>query len=151
MIRIFKTEGGKVHQIHPSPGGKRQENTVWIALTDPTMEELEQIARINQIDIDDLKSALDEEERSRIVVEDHYTMIVLDIPVTEIRNDKEYFHTIPFAIIRTSDVVITVCLEDTPVLTVFMDGRVRDFDLNRPVKFIFQMLYHSYIYFLLIQ
>lgn len=143
MIRIFKTEGGKVHQIHPAPEGRKQENLVWIALTDPTMEELEQIARINQIDIDDLKSALDEEERSRIVVEDNYTMIVLDIPVTEIRNDKEYFHTIPFAIIKTSEVVITVCLEDTPVLTVFMDGRVRDFDLNHPVKFIFQMLYRN--------
>lgn len=143
MIRIFKTEGGRVHQIHPVPDGNREDSVVWIALTDPSMEELEQIARINQIDIDDLTSALDEEERSRIVVEDNYTMIVLDIPVTEVRNDKEYFHTIPFAVIKTADVVITVCLEDTPVLTVFMDGRVRDFDLDHPVKFIFQMLYRN--------
>ena len=143
MIRIFKTIDGKVHQIHQSDEHTKPEKNSWIALTDPTLGELEQIAAIHDIDIDDLKSALDEEERSRLVVEENYTMIVLDIPVTEIRNEKEYFYTIPFAIIRTADVVISVCLEDTPILTVFMDGRVRDFDTDKPVKFIFQMLYRN--------
>ena len=143
MIRVFKTVDGKVHQIHQNDPSEKLEKNCWVALTDPSLDELRVIAANHQIDIDDLKSALDEEERSRIVVEDDYTMIVLDIPVTEIRNEKEYFYTIPFAIIRTDDTVITVCLEDTPVLTVFMDGRVRGFDTSRPAKFIYQMLYRN--------
>lgn len=144
MIRIFKTIDGKVHQIHQNDSFDTLEKNCWVALTNPTIDELRMISAKHNIDIDDLKSALDEEERSRIEVEENYTMIVLDIPVTEIRNEKEYFYTIPFAIIMTDDeTVITVCLEDTPVLTVFMDGRVRGFDTAKTAKFIYQMLYRN--------
>ncbi len=143
MIRIFRTTDGSVQQIHQTDDHVRPERNSWVALTDPSPDELELIASVHHIDIDDLKTALDEEERSRLVVEEGYTMIVQDIPVTEIRNGKEYFYTIPFAIIRTEDAVITVCLEDTSILTVFMDGRVRDFETDAPVRFIFQMLYRN--------
>ncbi len=56
-------------------------------------------------------------------MEDDYTLVLVDIPSIEERSGKDWFVTIPFAIIMTNDVLITVCLEETPVLTSFMDGR----------------------------
>ncbi len=137
MIRIFKTENGLIHQKDElSPGS-------WIALTNPTATEILEIANTYGIDPDDLRAPLDEEERSRIEAEDEYTLILVDIPSIEERNGKDWFVTIPMAIITTKDVLITVCLEETPVLTSFMDGRVRDFHTFMKTRFILQILYKN--------
>ena len=142
MIRIFKTEDGAMHEKEEMQPG------CWIALTNPTASEIIDIADTYQIDPDHLRAPLDEEERSRIEVEDEYTLILVDIPSIEERNGKDWFVTIPLAIITTKDVLITVCLEETPVLTSFMDGRVRDFHTFMKTRFILQILYKNATKFL---
>ena len=142
MIRIFKTEDGAMHEKEEMQPG------CWIALTNPTASEIIDIAETYQIDPDHLRAPLDEEERSRIEVEDEYTLILVDIPSIEERNGKDWFVTIPLAIITTKDVLITVCLEETPVLTSFMDGRVRDFHTFMKTRFILQILYKNATQFL---
>lgn len=142
MIRIFKTEDGAMHEKEEMQPG------CWIALTNPTASEIIDIADTYQIDPDHLRAPLDEEERSRIEVEDEYTLILVDIPSIEERNGKDWFVTIPLAIITTKDVLITVCLEETPVLTSFMDGRVRDFHTFMETRFILQILYKNATQFL---
>lgn len=142
MIRIFKTEDGAMHEKEEMQPG------CWIALTNPTASEIIDIADTYQIDPDHLRAPLDEEERSRIEVEDEYTLILVDIPSIEVRNGKDWFVTIPLAIITTKDVLITVCLEETPVLTSFMDGRVRDFHTFMKTRFILQILYKNATQFL---
>ena len=137
MIRIFKTEDGAMHEKEEMQPG------CWIALTNPTASEILEIADACQIDPDHLKAPLDEEERSRIEAEDEYTLILVDIPSIEERNGKDWFVTIPMAIITTKDVLITVCLEETPILTAFMDGRVRDFHTFMKTRFILQILYKN--------
>ena len=137
MIRIFKTEDGAMHEKEEMEPGS------WIALTNPTASEILEIADAYQIDPDHLKAPLDEEERSRIEAEDEYTLILVDIPSIEERNGKDWFVTIPMAIITTKDMLITVCLEETPVLTAFMDGRVRDFHTFMKTRFILQILYKN--------
>ncbi|HEY9575425.1 MAG TPA: CorA family divalent cation transporter, partial [Lachnospiraceae bacterium] len=109
MIRIFRTLDGNIHQIDEATEGS------WIALTNPTATELLEVAEKYQIETDDLRAPLDEEERSRIMVEDNYTMILVDIPIIEERNEKEWFGTIPLGIVVTKDMIFTICLEDTPV------------------------------------
>ena len=47
------------------------------------------------------------------------------------------------AIIICDKVIVTVCLEDSPVLTAFMDGRVRNFYTHMKTRFIFQILYRN--------
>ena len=142
MIRIFKTEDGAMHEKEEMQPG------CWIALTNPTASEIIDIADTYQIDPDHLREPLDEEERSRIEVEDEYTLILVDIPSIEERNGKDWFVTIPLAIMTTKDVLITVCLEETPVLTSFMDGRVRDFHTFMKTRFIQQILYKNATQFL---
>lgn len=142
MIRIFKTEGGVIHQQVKAESG------CWIALTDPTATEILEIAEKYDIDPDHLKAPLDEEERSRIEIEEHYSLVLVDIPAIEERNEKDWYVTIPIGIIMTDEVIVTVCLQDTPVLTSFMDGRVRDFHTHMKTRFILQILYKNASLFL---
>ena len=115
MIRIFKTTDSGIRKVAVAEEG------CWIALTNPTAEELSTTADQFNIDVDDLKSPLDEEERSRIQVEENYTLIILDIPTIEERKGR---------------------------LTVFMDGRVKDFYTYKRTRFIYQMLYRNATMFL---
>ena len=130
MIQIYKTEEGVTRQKDElSPGS-------WIALTNPTATEILEIANTYHIDPDDLRAPLDEEESSRVQTEDDYTLILADVPSIEEQGGKEWYVTIPMGIITTEDAIITVCLEETSVLTAFMDGRVRDFHTYMKTRFI---------------
>ena len=137
MIQIFMTENGTVHQKDEPQAG------AWIALTDPTATEILEVSQRYGIDPDHVRAPLDEEERSRIEVEDQYSLVLVDIPTIEDRNEKDWYVTIPMGIIVTSEMIITVCLEDTPVLGTFMDGRVRNFFTYKRTRFILQMLYQN--------
>ncbi|MDY5022530.1 MAG: magnesium transporter CorA family protein [Blautia sp.] len=137
MVRIFKTMDGAIHQIQEAQEG------CWIALTNPTATEIYEISEQFGIEVDDLRASLDEEERSRIEVEDNYTLILVDIPTIEERNDKDWYGTIPLGIIITDKMIFTICLEDTQVLTRFMEGRVRNFFTYMKTRFILQILYRN--------
>ena len=70
-------------------------------------------------------------------------MILVDVPIIEERNDKDWFGTIPMSVVLTDDIIFTVCLEDTPVLSAFMDGRIRNFFTYKKTRFILQILYKN--------
>ena len=118
MINFFRTDDRIIHEEESMVPG------TWVNMINPTVTEGEEIAKKLDIDLQDLLAALDEEESSRVELEDGYTLILVDIPATEIRHDKEAYNTIPLGIILTSDVIITVCTEETPVLQAFINGRV---------------------------
>ena len=137
MVRIFKTIDGSIHQIQEAQDG------CWIALTNPTATEIFEISEQFEIEVDDLRAPLDEEERSRIEVEDNYTLILVDVPMIEERKEKDWYGTIPLGIIITDKMIFTICLEDTQVLTRFMEGRVRNFFTYMKTRFILQILYRN--------
>ena len=137
VVRVFKTIEGAIHEI------QEPQEDCWIAMTNPTATEIFEISERFGIEVDDLRAPLDEEERSRIEVEDNYTLILVDVPIIEERNEKDWYGTIPLGIIVTRKMIITVCLEDTQVLTRFMEGRVRNFFTYMKTRFIFQILYRN--------
>lgn len=137
MIDIFKTIDGSLQRMTGITEGS------WVAMTNPSATELLEIAEETGIEIDHLRAPLDEEERARIEVEDNYTLILVDIPALEKRNEKDRYVTIPLGIIVAKDLLITVCLEETPVLRCFADGRVRDFYTFKKTRFILQILYRN--------
>ena len=137
VVRMFRTSDGAIHEIQEPQDG------CWIALTNPTATEIFEISEQFQIEVDDLRAPLDEEERSRIEVEDTYTLILVDVPMIEERNDKDWYGTIPLGIIVTDKMIFTICLEDTQVLTRFMEGRVRNFFTYMKTRFILQILYRN--------
>ena len=95
MVRVFKTIEGAIHEI------QEPQEDCWIAMTNPTATEIFEISERFGIEVDDLRAPLDEEERSRIEVEDNYTLILVDVPIIEERNDKDWYGTIPLGIIVT--------------------------------------------------
>lgn len=101
------------------------------------------IAEQFDIDIGDVRAALDDEESSRIDLEDGYTLILVDIPSVEIRHKREAYTTIPLGIILVDGVIITVCSEETSVLEAFEKRRVRDFSTKKKMRFVYQILYRS--------
>jgi magnesium transporter len=143
MKKIFITENGAVKQI------EKPQQDCWISLINPTEAEISEILANFSIDADNLKAALDEEERSRIEVEDDYTMMIINIPAVEDRGEKDqWYDTIPLSFIMMKDMIITVCLEETPILDAFMNGRVRGFDTHMRTRFILQLLYKNSLLFL---
>lgn len=137
MIQIFMTEDDATHQKDEIQNG------CWMALTNPTATEILEISEAYRIDPDHLRAPLDEEERSRIEAEDDYTLILVDIPAIEERSGKDWYVTIPLGIIMTEQMMITVCLEETPILAAFMDGRVKEFYTYMKSRFILQILYRN--------
>lgn len=142
MIEILKSYEDGIRQINNMEAGS------WIALTNPTASELLEVSEHFSIDVDHLRASLDEEERSRIEIEDEYTLVLVDIPSIEERNGKDRYVTIPLGIIIAKDVLITICLEETPILKNFMDGRIKGFYTYMKTRFILQILYKNATVFL---
>lgn len=135
MVHIYRTDDRIIHEEEELSSG------VWINMVNPTVTEGEDFAKELNIDIQDLLAALDEEESSRVELEDGYTLILVDIPAIEIRHDKEAYTTVPLGIILTHDVIITVCTDETPVLQAFINGRVKEFSTKKKLRFVYQILF----------
>lgn len=97
----------------------------WINLVNPSQEESVKLSEQFNIDITDLRAPLDLEETSRIAVEDDYTLIIVDVPTYEERNNKSYYVTIPLGIIVTDNAVITTCLQELTLFDNFFNRRVK--------------------------
>lgn len=134
MKAIYKTDNGVL-----SPK-ETFEPDIWINLISPNMEELTEVAGYYGIDIADVRAALDEEESSRVQMEDGYTLILVDIPFEEIRNEQRAYTTIPLGILLVEDAIITVCSDDTVILNYFANNRMRGFSTKKKMRFVYQIL-----------
>jgi len=115
----------------------------WISLINPDEQEIRTVSQQCNVDSDVLAAALDIDERSRIEVDDNYTMVLTNIPTVEGEDEEELYTTMPLSIITTRDCIITVCAKDTPILRIFSDGRMRDFHTGMKSRFILQILYQE--------
>ena len=134
MLQIFNTVEDGLQELDQVTEG------CWVALTKPTMEELETVSATTGIDIDDLRAPLDDEERSRVEIENDYVVILVDIPSLD---EKDRYVTIPLGIYTTEKIIVTVCLEETPELKAFMNNREREFYTFKKTRFVFQILYRN--------
>ena len=137
MINIFKTEQSVIRTIDAFEDG------AWVQMVDPSVQELNKVSEAYDIEVSDLATALDEEESSRISLEDGYTLILVDIPTPEVRHEKKMYTTIPLGIILKNDAIITICREETPVLTYFVRNKLKDFSTKKKMRFIYEMMFRS--------
>ncbi|MCM1082828.1 MAG: magnesium transporter CorA family protein [Clostridium sp.] len=137
MISKYISEQGFLKETNETIPG------MWINLTAPTQEEILEISKQFDIDLSDVRAALDEEESSRVDVNDGYVLIIFDIPTVEIRHNQEAYTTIPLGIIWAGDVTITVCSVETPVLKHFLVNTIRNFTTKKQVRFTYQILYRT--------
>ncbi|MBR3722465.1 MAG: magnesium transporter CorA family protein [Selenomonadaceae bacterium] len=116
----------------------------WISITDPTPYELKLVGEVTEVEPDFLRSALDDEERSHTDVEDNAVLVLTNVPVVR---DGEY-DALPLGVILTEDYIITVCLEETPVMAEFNVRTAKLFRTFKRTRFLFQILYKSVTYYL---
>jgi len=134
MLAILKTTPtGLTRSEEFEPGS-------WIDLVSPTEEELQRVSEELAIPLDLLRGPLDEEEKSRIDVEDGLTQVIVDIPVLVREDDQRGYETIPLGILVHPDYLITTCLRPNPILGEFERGSVRGFATFWKTRFLLQIL-----------
>jgi len=121
MIKIYLTKNGTTDVV------SKPVDNCWINMVKPTEDELEEIGKKYNIEPDDLRAPLDDEESSRMVFEDDYTMVLVDIPSIQEHNGKSRYTTIPLGVFVTKKAFITICLEKTAVLDL-RETKKKDFD-----------------------
>jgi len=142
MLKIYKSlESGPLQELSL----KTLEKGSWINIIAPTPYELKVVGNLTEVEPDFLKSALDDEERSHTDVEDNCVMVLTNVPVMR---GRDSYDTLPLAIIVTTDYVITVCLEDTPVISEFNETTSKTFRTYKKSRFLFQILYKSATFYL---
>lgn len=144
MITIYRSDANGILESIDSI-----EHGAWINMVDPSKEEILLISQRLNIPQDFIRAALDEEEGSRIEFEDNAILVIVDIPFTEIDDNSLTYDTYPLAIIYTEDIIITVCLKNSPVLLDFAQEKVPSFYTFKKVRFMLQILYRISNYYLL--
>lgn len=147
MKAIYKTslEDGRLEEINEYCDGN------WVCLISPTAEEVRDVSEHFEIELQDMISALDEDERARVDDDDDYTLIIIDVPYREEEDGRDGYGTVPLAIIlgdKGKKYIITICLRELALLDDFRNGRVKKFYTYKKTRFIIQLLYRNATYYL---
>ncbi len=138
MLRIYKTIENTIEETENLEAG------CWISAIAPTEAEISKLENDLGIDRDYIRSALDEEESSRIESDEGQTLIVLDYPVAEKVDDGDEknfsYYTMPMGIILTDQHVITVSLKENSIIDDFAKGVVKNVKTQFKTRFIFCLL-----------
>ena len=144
MVKLFKEKEGKLlcidNQEHIFDN---IEKNMWIHISEPNISEIEEISKIVKIDRDILIGVTDEEEPARLEIDDDYTMIVLDIPISA----GEGYETYPFTIIYNDYYYLTICKKQTFLLDL-MIKKFKKIEPHKHVRLTLQIMYRiasSYI------
>lgn len=146
MIQIYKSESESNCNLKTLDN---IENGSWINIVAPSNEELILISKKTGVSLDLLKSALDDEETSRIEIEDDCLLVIVDIPFTEMEDNSLTYDTYPLSIIHTDKQIITVCLKNSKILTDFANQKVKSFYTFKKSRFILQILNRISTYYLI--
>ncbi|NMA25075.1 MAG: magnesium transporter CorA family protein [Clostridiales bacterium] len=145
MVKFYKSVNDELVQFEEFEDG------VWVHMTNPSEDEIQQVSKATGIESEFIRPALDEEERPRIETDNGQTLILVDIPTVENDGSTNVFTTIPLGIAFTKDAIITVCLKETPILDDFITKRVKSFYTYFKSRFILQILFKNatlYLFYL---
>jgi magnesium transporter len=144
MIETFIT----VNDSRLEPIQNLTEKGVWINLINPSDTELFYVSTQTGVDMDLLKTALDEEERSRMEVDCGHLLILINIPVVADSSVRLLYDTLPLGIIVSADFIITICLKDNPIIDEMEYSKDRSFHTFKHTRFVLQILFKTAYYYL---
>ncbi len=144
MLKIFKSFPEGLQEFDDID---EVETGTWFNLVKPTPQELQQVAKVTEAPLDMLRAALDEEESSRIELDDNHILVLTNIP-RDIEDNRGLYDTYPLGIVISPDYFITVCLESNDVIESFSPSYHRLFSTFKRTRFLFQILYRTALLFL---
>ncbi|GAB4254363.1 MAG: magnesium transporter CorA family protein [Saprospiraceae bacterium] len=145
MIKYYTREQGRVKELLEPEAGS------WINISPPfTPEELEEVAQQFDIPLDFLTDPLDIDERSRYEKDEDMKLIILSTPILNpLEEDIDaIFITIPMGIVLTPDHLITISAYENPVLSLFLENKVKNFDPEDEQLFVLQLFEQNVYRFL---
>lgn len=135
MITFYTAENGLLTTTEELSAG------CWISVVDPTPQEIKDLIEVYGLDSGFVKSALDEEESSRIEREDDQTLIIVDAPVSSFDDsNNSMFYTLPIGIILTDSYVFTITLKPTRIIDEAVAGSIRNLRPCYKTRFVLQLL-----------
>ncbi len=144
MVKLFKENEGKLVCINNQDDiFQKIEKNMWIHISEPKQSEIEEISKIAKIDKEVLISVMDEEESAHLDIDDDYTLIVLDIPISV----EDGYETYPFTIIYNKYFYLTICKKET-FLFDLMIKKFKKIEPHKHVRLTLQIMYRissSYI------
>ncbi|MDP4109268.1 MAG: magnesium transporter CorA family protein, partial [Bacillota bacterium] len=147
MLSFYKTIENNLVKISGIEKG------CWINMIDPTEDELQFVIQKVEVDQGFLRAALDEEETSRVEVEENQTLLIIDVPFSEKHENQTgvIFSTLPLGVIVAPEQIITVCLKEPRAIADFADGTVRNIQTSMKTQFIlhlFLRIANNFLYYL---
>ncbi len=145
MIRYYAKVKGQLSELD------QPDASCWINISPPfSHEELQDVANQFDIPLDFLTDSLDIDERSRYEREEDVRLIVVN---TSILNDidtenEPIYVTVPIGIILTPDHTITITSHENPVLELFLQSKIKNFDPADEALFVLQILEQNVYRFL---
>ncbi len=144
MIEFYKTSAtGTTNKIdHLEPGS-------WVNVVEPTLEESTMLEQELGVLPEFVRAALDEEETSHIDHDEdvNQTLVIVDYPSAEDIEDMQdptmlQYTTLPVSVIilPARDLIITICLQESPVIQDMASGRVRQVNTRLRTRFLLLML-----------
>ncbi|HNU17093.1 MAG TPA: magnesium transporter CorA family protein, partial [Saprospiraceae bacterium] len=105
-------------------------------------DELEDLSTRLNIPLDFFTDPLDIDERSRYEKEGPARLIVMNSPILNEtdRESESIYITIPIGIIFSPESVITICAHENPVLELFLEDKIKNFNPANIQHFILQIL-----------
>jgi magnesium transporter len=135
MINYYKTINNTLIEIDKIEPG------CWVSVVEPTQEEIKILTEEYQIDAGFVKSSLDEEESSRVEIEEKQTLIIVDGPMVEKNTENTIqYYTMPMGIILTQSNVFTISLKENIVLSEIASGLIKNVQTHLKTQFVLIIL-----------
>ena len=145
MVKYYIKESGQLTELESLTP------SCWVNISPPfDQKELEFLASHLYVPLDFLTDSLDIDERSRYEREEEVKLIVVNTPILnriQETNDAIYI-TAPIGIVLTGDYIITITAFENPILQLFLENKVKNFDPSNDAKFVLQIFEQSVYRFL---
>ena len=142
MVQYFKVQEQRfVPAMSPN-------EAFWIHLDNPNDEEIKQLIERFNLEEDYITDLQDADENSRMEYDGGAVLIILRVPLYyRHRSATIPFATAPLGIIAVQDKLITVSFFATEVLTQYLEGKHKPFNITQQ-SFLLQIALRTAIYFL---
>ncbi len=135
MINYYKTINNVVIEIDNIEAG------CWVSAVEPTDEEIKKLINEYGLDHGFVRSSLDEEESSRVELEENQTLVIVDGPIVEKQAENTItYSTMPMGIVLTKENVFTISLKESIVISEMASGLIKNVQTHLKTQFVLLLL-----------
>ena len=145
MITFWQQENNKL--IHLEKDELDLSKKTWVDARSVTREDIRVLEEEYNIYQEHILDILDQDEMSRIELDDDYTLFIFRLPIFNPENDVTYL-TIPLGIVLFPDKIITICWTDCEVLKDISSNRIKNISIENFISFILKIMSRTDISFL---